>query len=243
MKSIIDKMRIVLVGTTHPGNIGAVARAMKTMSQRNLCLVNPKIYPSAEATARAAGADDILANSRIFSNLKDAIADCDLVIGTSARRRSIPWPVTSPYECAKKIFEGNYTSVAVIFGRESSGLSNDELEHCNLALQIPTNPEYNSLNLAAAVQIICYEIYRLSISDNNIELIENNSPLVCHDKMELLYRHLEECMDETEFYDVNNPGQLIHRMRRLFNRAQLEESEWKILRGFLSKIQEMKAKN
>lgn len=237
MKSIFDKTRIVLVGTTHPGNIGAAARSMKTMSQRNLYLVNPKIFPSAEATARAAGADDLLANTKICSSLKDAIADCDLVIGTSARIRSIPWPMVSPRECAKKISEVNYSSVAIIFGRESSGLSNDEMELCNLVLQIPTAPEYNSLNLASAVQIICYEIYLLSISADSIESVENDSPLVNQDKMEQLYSHFEECMIEIGFHDANNPGRLMHRLRRLFNRAQLDENEWNILRGLLSAAQ------
>jgi tRNA (cytidine32/uridine32-2'-O)-methyltransferase len=238
MKNIFDKTRIVLVGTTHPGNIGAAARAMKTMSQDNLYLVEPKIFPSAEATARATGADDILANSKVFSSLKEAISDCDLVIGTSARTRSIPWPMILPRECAEIIFENKYSSVAIVFGRENSGLSNEELELCHLVLQIPTNTEYSSLNLASAVQIICYEMYLLSINDDSIESFDSDSPLVNQNKMEMFYQHLEECMVDIGFHDIDNPRLLMHRMRRLFNRAQLEESECNILRGFFTKIQD-----
>lgn len=239
MKDDFSQINIILVGTTHPGNIGATARAMKTMGQVNLRLVNPKIYPSAEATARATGADDILATAGVFSSLKEALADCDLVIGTSARRRSLPWPMLTPRECAEKISVKNHASVAILFGRENSGLSNEELELCNFVVQIPTNPEYASLNLASAVQIICYEIYLAKNDFKNIEFTDEDEPaLVSQDKMEQLYVHLEECMIEIGYHDVNNPKRLMHRMRRLFNRAQIDESEWKILRGFLAKIQE-----
>ncbi len=238
MKNILDKTRIVLVGTTHPGNIGAAARAMKTMSQEKLYLVEPKIFPSAEASARATGADDILANATVCSDLKEAISDCDLVIGTSARIRSIPWPLVFPRECAKTISENKYSSVAIVFGRENSGLSNEELELCNLVLQIPANTEYSSLNLASAVQLICYEIYLLGISDSSNELLESDSPLVDQDKMEMFYQHLEKCMVDIGFHDPENPRLLMHRMRRLFNRAQLEENECNILRGILAKVQD-----
>jgi len=238
MKNIFDKVRIVLVGTTHPGNIGAAARAMKTMSQENLYLVEPKIFPSAEATSRATGADDVLANATVCSSLKEAIVDCDLVIGTSARIRSIPWPMLLPRECAETISDAKYSSVAIVFGRENSGLSNEELELCNLVLQIPTNDKYSSLNLASAVQIICYEIHLLAMNDVSIEAEESDSHLVNQDKMEMFYQHLEQCMIDIGFHDVNNPRLLMHRMRRLFNRAQLEESECNILRGILAKVQE-----
>ena len=238
MKSIFDKISLVLVGTTHPGNIGAAARAMKAMSQKNLRLVNPLHFPSAEASARAAGADDILARCQQFSSLEEAIKDCDLVIGTSARIRGIPWPMILPRECAKNIFEKDYSSVAIVFGRESSGLSNEELQLCNLVLKIPTNSEYTSLNLAAAVQIICYEIYLLACDVDTIEYKKDNLAFIDQGKMEQFYKHLEECFIRVGFYDTNNPKKLMHRIRRLFNRAQLYESEWKILRGFISKIQE-----
>jgi tRNA (cytidine32/uridine32-2'-O)-methyltransferase len=238
MKNIFNKTRIILVGTTHPGNIGAAARAMKTMSQDKLYLVTPKTFPSAEASARATGADDILANATVCSSLKEAISDCDLVIGTSARTRSIPWPMISPRECAQTISENKYSSVAIVFGRENSGLSNEELELCNLVLQIPTNEQYSSLNLAAAVQIICYEIYLLENSNEKIEDNETSDALVNQDKMEMFYQHLEQCLIDIDFYDVDNPRLLMHRLRRLFNRVQLEENECNILRGILSKVQE-----
>lgn len=238
MKNNFENLHIVLVGTTHPGNIGATARAMKTMGQRNLYLVAPKIFPSAEATARATGADDILAESKVFPNLKAAIADCELVIGTSARKRTIPWPMLYPRDCAEKVYENNSTSIAIVFGRENSGLSNEELELCNYVLQIPTDSEYSSLNLASAVQIVCYEIYLLRMQADNSGIVEKDTKLVCRDKMEQFYTHLEECMIEIGFHDENNPRKLMHRMRRLFNRIQLEESEWSILRGFLSRIQD-----
>ena len=238
MESFFDKVCMVLVGTTHPGNIGAAARAMKAMNQKNLRLVNPLHFPSAEASARAAGADDILASCKQFSSLEEAIKDCDLVIGTSARIRGIPWPMILPRECAKKIFEKNYSSIAIVFGRESSGLSNEELQLCNLALKIPTNSEYASLNLAAAVQIICYEIYLRIYDIDTIEYKKASLAFIDQEKMEQFYKHLEASFVQVGFYDTNNPKKLMHRIRRLFNRAQLYESEWKILRGFMSKIQE-----
>ena len=238
MENIFDKVNIVLVETTHPGNIGATARAMKTMAQKNLRLVNPLHFPSAEASARAAGADDILAKSQRFPSLEEAVKDCDLVIGTSARIRGIPWPMLVPRECATKIVNGNYSSVAIVFGRESSGLSNEELQLCNIVLKIPTNPEYKSLNLASAVQIVCYEIYMLISSIDNRESKKGDLPYINQEKMEQFYTHLEECLIQIGFYDTNNPGKLMHRFRRLFNRTQLYESEWKILRGFITKIQE-----
>ncbi len=237
MNSINSNVRIVLVGTTHPGNIGAAARAMKTMSQDNLYLVDPKEFPSAVATARATGADDILSNASIHADLKSAISDCELVITTSARTRSIPWPMVTPRECAEKVAESKGVNVAIVFGRENSGLSNEEMELGNLVLQIPTNSDYSSLNLASAVQIICYELF---LKRNEIKGVvkDDKDPLVNQRMIEMFYEHLEECMIEVGYHDVNYPRRLMHRMRRLFNRAQLDESEWKILRGFLAKIQE-----
>ena len=238
MKDILNKVRIVLVGTTHPGNIGAAARAMKVMSQKNLYLVSPKIFPSAEATARATGADDILANAVVCSDLKEAISDCDLVIGTTARNRSLSWPIITPRKCAKTVSDNKYSNVAIVFGRENSGLKNEELELCNFVLQIQTNSEYSSLNLASAVQIVCYEIYLLSNIEKRDEGNEDEGELVNQDKMELFYKHLEECLIDINYYDVDNPKLLMHRMRRLFNRLQMEESEYNILRGILSRVQE-----
>ena len=165
-----------------------------------------------------------------------------MVIGTSARIRGIPWPMILPRECAKKIFEETNSSVAIVFGRESSGLSNNELQLCNMVLKIPTNSEFNSLNLAAAVQIICYEIYLVASDINADEYKKDNLAFISQEKMEKFYTHLEECFIQVGFHDISNPKKLMHRIRRLFNRTQLYESEWKILRGFISKIQE-KTKN
>lgn len=237
MNKFQDKVRIVLVGTTHPGNIGATARAMKVMSQEHLYLVSPKIFPSAEASARATGADDILASAIVCDDLKEAVSDCDLVIGTTARTRSLPWPIVTPRECAKTVAEKKYANVAIVFGRENSGLTNEELELCNLVLQIPANPEYSSLNLASAVQIVCYEIHSLANTEQNHKKDENETALVNQDKIELFYQHLEDCLIDINYYDVDNPKLLMHRMRRLFNRLQMEESEYNILRGILSRVQ------
>ncbi|MGB1800068.1 MAG: RNA methyltransferase [Gammaproteobacteria bacterium] len=238
MNKLQDKVRIVLVGTTHPGNIGATARAMKVMSQKHLYLVTPKTFPSAEASARATGADDILASAKVCDDLKEAVSDCDLVIGTTARTRSLPWPIVTPRECAKTVSEKKYSNVAIVFGRENSGLTNEELELCNLVLQIPANPEYSSLNLASAVQIVCYEIHSLANTEQNHKKDENEIALVSQDKMELFYQHLEDCLIDINYYDADNPKLLMHRMRRLFNRLQMEESEYNILRGILSRVQD-----
>jgi tRNA (cytidine32/uridine32-2'-O)-methyltransferase len=238
MNKLQDKVRIVLVGTTHPGNIGATARAMKVMSQKHLYLVTPKIFPSAVASARATGADDILASAIVCDDLKEAVSDCDLVIGTTARTRSLPWPIVTPRECAKTVSEKKYSNVAIVFGRENSGLTNEELELCNLVLQIPANPEYSSLNLASAVQIVCYEIHSLANTEQNHKKDENEIALVSQDKMELFYQHLEDCLIDINYYDADNPKLLMHRMRRLFNRLQMEESEYNILRGILSRVQD-----
>ena len=233
----LNNVRIVLVGTTHPGNIGAAARAMKTMGQDKLYLVSPKIYPSAEATARATGADDILASAVVCSDLKSAISDCELVIATTARRRSLPWPVVTPRECAEKISSIHPASTAIVFGRESSGLSNEELELSNLMLQIPANPEYSSLNLAAAVQIVCYEVLIAGLQSPAETVNTASEEYATQEELEMFYEHLEQCMLVLDYMDPDNPRKLMHRMRRLFNRSHLEKSEWRILRGLLSNIQ------
>ncbi len=234
----LENIRIVLVGTTHPGNIGAAARAMKTMQQSKLVLVAPKIYPSAEATARATGADDILAKAEVYDDLKTAVADCELVIATTARRRSLPWPTITPRQCAEQITQAGAGETAIVFGRESSGLSNEELELSHLMLQIPANPDYSSLNLASAVQIVCYELLVNALSGSEPDADLNAETYASQKQMEMFYEHLEQGMIEIGYLDPDNPRRLMHRMRRLFNRARLEESEWKILRGLLSAMQD-----
>ena len=230
-------VKVVLVETTHPGNIGATARAMKTMGQVQLRLVNPRRFPVAEATARAAGADDILANAAVYPSLADAVADCDLVMAATARARNLAWPLLSPQAGAERLCHGDYASPAIVFGRESSGLSNAELETCNALIRIPTSEEYQSLNLAAAVQVICYEIFVSAQKHGPRVVGSNKANYVSQEKMRQFYAHLEQTMRATGYLDGQRPGRAPRRMRALFNRAQLDESEWKILRGFLASIQ------
>jgi TrmH family RNA methyltransferase len=239
LDNITTNLRIVMVETTHPGNIGAAARAMKNMGQRNLYLVKPKIYPSAEVTARAAGADDILARAVVCNSLQEAIQDCSLIVATTARTRTIPWPVSTPRECATEIINATASgNVAVVFGRESSGLNNEELELCNTAMQIPTDPDFSSLNVASAIQIICYELLQTIISGEVQELNKIKSPPATSEQMQLFYEHLSECMTDIGYYDPEVPRSLMRRMKRLFNRARLDRDEMNILRGLLSSIQE-----
>ncbi|MBM2829433.1 MAG: hypothetical protein HW411_223 [Gammaproteobacteria bacterium] len=242
---IVNKVRIVMVETTHPGNIGAAARAMKTMGHKRLYLVRPKIFPSAEVTARAAGADDILADAIVCNSLQEAVQDCVLVVATSARPRSIPWQNLDPRECAHRIIEAaDSGQIALVFGRESSGLNNDELELCNSVVQIPTNTQFSSLNVASAIQILCYEIRQAaSETVEDVSEDENKIPLASTEQMRLFYEHLEQCMTEVGFYDPEKPRRLMRRLKRLFNRAQLDQSELSMLRGFLVAVQDAARKD
>ena len=234
---LMSRIRIVLVETTHPGNIGAAARAMKTMGQKRLYLVKPKIFPSADVTARAAGADDVLADTTVCETLQDAIRDCIFVVGTTARSRRIPWPIMTPRECTEKILAtAGSGDVAILFGRENSGLNNEELELCNMVIQIPANPEYSSLNVASAVQIICYEIMQAGLS--YARSTKEEAPPATAKEMQQFYEHFEEVMIEVGFYNPEKPRRLIRRIKRLFNRAQPDQKEVNMLRGFLSGVQE-----
>ncbi len=237
----LTHVRIVLVGTTHPGNIGAAARAMHTMGLSRLYLVNPKHFPCAEATARASGADELLAQAKICTSLLQAIAGCRLVFGMSARPRTIPWPSLEARACgilaAAEAAEGE---VALVFGREHSGLSNAELDHCNYLVHIPSNPEYKSLNLAAAVQVIAYEI-RVAAMVNGRLPFKNKVPIesspALASEMAGFFEHLERALIAIEFIDPGNPRLLMRRLRRLFFRARLETQEVNILRGILTAAQ------
>lgn len=229
--------RIVLVDTNHPGNIGATARAMKNMGLRELCLVRPKAFPHAEATARASGADDLLDAARVFGTLEEAIADCGLVVGTSARQRHLPWDLVEPRECAARIaHEQRAGNVAVVFGSERFGLTNEELARCNWLVTIPTNDEYRSLNIAMAVQIIAYEIW-LATRPGAPQPVPREVPLATAEEMTRLYAHIEEVLDYIDFRDRTGGGHLMARIRRLFNRAQLDQNEMNILRGILTAVQ------
>ena len=235
---MLENIRIVLSGTSHPGNIGAAARAMKTMGLTRLYLVNPKVFPAAEATARASGADDVLTHAVLCSGLGEALSGCNLVVGASARSRSISCPVINPAESAQKAFAGSERGeVAMLFGCERSGLSNAEIDRCQFLVQIPSNPDYGSLNLAAAVQIICYEIlvvHRQSgpVSGEMPDYVPANA-----DEMERFYAHLEQVLIDLDFLDPDNPRQLMRRLRRLYNRARPDDNEVNILRGMLTAAQ------
>jgi len=240
----IENIRVVMVETTHPGNIGAAARAMKTMGYNNLYLVKPKIYPNAEATARAAGADDILGTVVVCDSLEEALQGCVTVVASTARPRSISHSVFTPREYAPKLSEMlKLGTVALVFGRESSGLSNEELEYCNVILQIPTNPEFSSLNVASAVQILCYEFNQLLQSDT-VDKIDNEEKtrLATADEMTYFYDHLEQSMIDVGFLNPQQPRKLMRRLKSLFNRAHLDENEVSILRGFLAAVRETATK-
>jgi tRNA (cytidine32/uridine32-2'-O)-methyltransferase len=235
---MLSAIRVVLSNTSHPGNIGATARAMKTMGLSSLYLVNPKLFPHADATARASGADDVLATARVCASLAEATQDCRLVMGASARTRSIPCPVISPDECADRAFaESRQGSVAVVFGCEQSGLSNADIDRCQYLVRIPTNPAYGSLNLAAAVQIIAYEILVVHENRQDDPAPSGHVP-VSAGEMERFFAHLEQALVELEFLDPANPRQLMRRLRRLFNRARPDENEVNILRGMLAAAQQ-----
>lgn len=237
---MLEQFRIVLVNTSHTGNIGSVARAMKTMGLSHLYLVDPVSEPDGKASALAAGATDILANAITVDTLDEAIKDCGLVVGTSARNRTWSWPMLDPRQCAKKMLgEAPKHKVALVFGRENNGLSNEELQQCHFHVCLPANPEYSSLNLAMAVQTLCYEI-RMTWLENQeqFEDIEEDYPL--SEDLEGFYTHLEETLLETGFIVKAHPGQVMMKLRRMFNRARVEKQELNILRGILSSIQSKK---
>lgn len=229
--------RIVLVDTKHPGNIGASARAMKNMGLHELRLVRPKVFPHEEATARASGADDILQNARVFERLEDAIADCGLVVGTSSRQRHLPWDIVEPRECAAMIArDARAGHVAVVFGSERYGLTNQELARCHMLVTIPTSADYSSLNIAMAVQVVAYEIW-LATRPGAPAPLPREVPLATAEEMTRLYAHIEEVLDQIGFHDRTGGGHLMARIRRLFNRAQLDQNEMNILRGILTAVQ------
>jgi tRNA (cytidine32/uridine32-2'-O)-methyltransferase len=229
-------IRIVLVGTTHPGNIGAVARAMKNMGLSDLALVNPRHFPHEDATARASGATDILDAALVVSTLKEALTDCVYVAGASARSRAISWPTMGPRDCAERmLLESKQGKVAAVFGPEKSGLHNDDLALCHTLLTIPTNPDFSSLNLAMAVQVLTYEL-RVAASLDAGPSFEREAPPATGEEMEHFYAHLEQVCRDIEFLDPDNPRLLMRRMRRLFVRARPDKNEVNILRGILAAV-------
>lgn len=237
----LDAIRIVLVNTTHPGNIGGVARAMKNMGLSQLVLVDPKEYPSEQADWRASNAQDVLAGAKVVTTLDEAIADCGLVVGTSARERRIPWPLLTPRECGTRaLVEVNDHPVAIVFGREDRGLTNEELHKCHYHVHIPSNPEYSSLNLAAAVQVLAYELRTTCLemqSGKALHFDDWDQPPANHQALESYYEHLEKTLQTLDFISKDNPRQTMTRLRRLYSRIRLDEMELAILRGVLTSIQ------
>lgn len=236
-----ENIRIVLVHTSHPGNIGGVARAIKNMGLSKLVLVAPKEFPSPKALWRAANALDVLENAEIVTTVEEAVAGCGLVVGTSARERRIPWPLLTPRECGERSWqEASLHPVAIVFGREDRGLTNEELHLCNMHVHIPANPEYSSLNLSAAVQVICYEIRmaHLTAQTGKLPHFEDwDMPPAKHEDLERYYEHLEKTLHTLDFLSPDNPRQTMTRLRRLFNRVRLDKMELSILRGILTSTQ------
>jgi len=242
---VYENIKIVLVNTTHSGNIGAVARAMKNMGLQDLVLVEPKSFPGEEGLARAAGADDVLNAAIVVPSLSDAIAECELVFATSARERHIPWPIMDPREMAGIVAQSKAVnekkSIAVVFGREDRGLTNEELHLCQHHVCIPSVQEFSSLNIGAAVQVIAYEM-RMAFLQGKEEIVTPqwgakwDAELASQQELELLFEHFEQSMVETGFLDPQNPRQLMTRLRRLIMRALPDKIEVNILRGMLTSI-------
>lgn len=241
----LSSIRVVLVATTHAGNIGAAARAMKNMGLRQLILVTPKhSLPHPDATARASGADDILQTAQTVASLEEALIGCSLVLGTSARDRQIPWPIVDPKEAATLSISSiaKQQQVALVFGREHAGLTNTELQRCDYHVHIPADDNFSSLNVAAAVQVLSYELRMAwlqaqqqptKMQKQETTLEENN--LACtHEELEQFYQHLEKTLIAINFLDPSKPRHLMTRLRRLYNRTQITKLEMNILRGILT---------
>lgn len=249
-----NQIKIVLVEPSHPGNIGAAARAAKTMCIENLVLVKPEDFPSGEARARSTGALDVLERAIVCDSLQEAIADCTFVVGSSARMRGLQCPEISPDKLGAKVWqELDQGNVAIVFGRESSGLTNEELDQCHYLTTIPANWEFSSLNLASAVQVICYEIYTAflykssadqssieSHDPHNLRVNENVDPLATVGQLENLFEHMQQVLQEIEFFDPKQPKLLMRRLRHLYSRARPTLVETNILRGILSAVQKVK---
>jgi tRNA (cytidine32/uridine32-2'-O)-methyltransferase len=227
-----------MVATTHPGNIGAAARAMKNMGLKDLALVTPKLFPHDEATARAAGAGDILESAQVFNSLDGAVQDRHLIIGASARLRTIRWPELTPRECASLVAEGRCSQKsAIVFGREHAGLTNEELDRCHYLLHIPCNPDFSSLNVAAALQVVSYELYQASLNVAP-QTAECDSEPATAEEMESFHAHLIDTLFDIGFlHERKSSPSLIRRLRRIFIRAALEKNDINILRGILSAVQ------
>ena len=234
----LSSIRIVLINTSHPGNIGATARAMKVMGLQHLHLVTPKKFPSAEATAMASGADDLLQRAVIHDSLESALDGCSLVLGTSARLRSLPMPQMDLRKAAESaLAEHEGQQIAILFGMERYGLTNDEIQRCHQLVHIDTNPNYGSLNLSQAVQVMAYELRMAAIGETGTRIDPSDWVPVDAGQMEMFFVHLEQMLLDIQFLNPEQPKRLMARMRRLFNRARPDQNEVNILRGILAAAQ------
>lgn len=239
----LARVRVVMVSTTEPGNIGAAARALKNMALSTLYLVNPSNFPCAAATARASGADDVLQNCVVCNSLEEAISGCNLVIGASARQRSIKWQQVDAQEACVMIeqtINTNQQEVAVVFGTENSGLTNAELDLCQVLMTIPANPAYSSLNIAQAVQVFSYQLHQQYIKKQTTTKPDTQN-FASADELAYFYEHLEQVLVSIGYMDVNRPSELLmRRLRKIFHRTNLYKDEVAIFRGILSKIESNK---
>lgn len=234
---LLTNLRIVLCQTSHPGNIGAAARAMKTMGLNQLYLVQPKKFPHADATAMAVGAADLLEQAQVCTTLEQALTGCAFAIGLSARKRQLSHELVSARAAASEAITLAATQpVALVFGTEMSGLSNEELDLCQLLAMIPANPDFSSLNLAAAVQVVSYELRQALLQDSALDNSPAN-PLANNEDVERMYQHLEQTLIQIGFLNAAEPGRLMQRIRRMYARARLEKEEVNILRGILTHTQ------
>ena len=248
---MLENIRIVLVNTSHPGNIGAAARAMKNMGLSKLVLVDPRDFPSFEAYSRAAGADDVLGDAVVVKTLAEAVVGCTWVMGTSARERTVQWPMMQPRECAAETMkQAEQAEAAIVFGRERTGLTNGELEECQALVNIPTNPDFSSLNVASAVQVLSYELRMAALASSEVlvspevEKIAskhlNDIPATA-DQVDGMYQHLFEMLEDVKFTGSSNPEIVQRRLKGLFNRAHLTKREVSILRGIYAAAQGRKS--
>lgn len=244
--------RIVMVETTHSGNIGAAARAMRIMGINQLYLVKPKKFPSHEATALASGATDILKNAHVCTSIKEAISDCNYIVGTSARSRHLshpPQPLRRGVERIRTHLKNHpQSNIAILFGTERTGLTNQELDYCHELFYIPTENSYNSLNIAAAIQVVCYEIYQqlkeslaakenlAPISSQLVKENKNQQRLATSEELEGFYQHLEETLSKIAFFKSDNTQPLMRKLRLLYQRSHLTQEEVNILRGIFTEI-------
>ncbi len=236
---MLSNIRIVLINTFHPGNVGAIARAMKNMGLSNLYLVDPNDYPSDEATSRAAGAVDLLENATIVDTFEEAIGDCSLVIGTSARHRTFQLPIMNARQCGESVVQESIKhDVAIVFGREKTGLLNEEIAQCHRQVYIDANDEYPVLNISQAVQIVAYEIWMAHAQNENKTHGETELPeYPLKNDMDLFHTHLEETLYDLNFIIKNHPGKVLDKLQRFFNRSRPEKGELGILRGILAAVQ------